>query len=58
MIELAHEEAQAIYEYLIEEYTNHLEKRGDIMQLSEEYLERDRQLSRLISSLCFKLKKE
>ncbi|MHA1280692.1 MAG: hypothetical protein ACTSQ8_26370 [Candidatus Helarchaeota archaeon] len=52
------EEAQKIYEHLIQEYIDHLEKRGDIMKLSQEYLERDRELSQLVSSLAFKLNKE
>lgn len=55
MIKLEREDALELYEYLIEEYTDHLEHRGDLMKLSEEYLERDRILSRLISSLAFKL---
>jgi len=58
IIKIEHEEAQELYEYLIEEYTDHLEKRGSVMQLSKEYLDRDRKLSRLISSLAFKLNKE
>ena len=58
IIKIEHEEAQELYEYLIEEYTDHLEERGSVMQLSKEYLDRDRKLSRLISSLAFKLNKE
>jgi len=58
MIMIEREEAQKIYEHLIQEYIDHLEKRGDIMKLSQEYLERDRELSQLVSSLAFKLNKE
>ncbi len=58
MIMIEREEAQKIYEHLIQEYIDHLEKRGDIMKLSQEYLEKDRELSRLVSSLAFKLNKE
>lgn len=58
MIMIEREEAQKIYEHLIQEYIDHLEKRGNIMKLSQEYLERDRELSQLVSSLAFKLNKE
>ncbi len=58
MIMIEREEAQKIYEHLIQEYIDHLEKRGDIMKLSQEYLERDRELSQLVSLLAFKLNKE
>ena len=58
MITIEREEAQKIYEHLIQEYIDHLEKRGDIMKLSQEYLERDRELSQLVSLLAFKLNKE
>lgn len=58
MITIEREDAVNIYEYLIQEYIDHLEKRGDLMKLSEEYLDRDRKLSQMVSALAFKLNKE
>jgi len=54
-IKIPREYAQGSYETILTDYIDHFKKRGDIMKLSEEYLERDRKLSRLISSLAFKL---